>query len=71
MQTIITDILKYMEGLPVGVKGNGMGRVVGPVAERDESVRFGEYQELRYVQTGATLPCNNSQHYWVLHVASV
>ena len=35
-----------MEDLPVGVPGNGMGRVVGPVTEIDESARFGEYQEL-------------------------
>ena len=35
-----------MEDLPVGVPGNGTGRVVGPVTEIDESARFGEYQEL-------------------------
>ena len=43
MQIIITDILTYMEGLPVGVYGNVMGRVVGPVAEKDESVSFGDH----------------------------
>lgn len=63
MQIIITDILTYMEGLPVGVQGNVMGRVVGPVAEKDESVSFGEHYGVKVRANGRNIA--------MPHVASV